>query len=685
MKEEYLENDECVNYNQFRSENYSQNTQPSQTHQRLTESQNKSKEFFPVQPQDYDAHSDDIMLKKLLKKFQMSFLYPFFKAYDITYRSLRYLSVDDINTAIRSVGHRAEFREKLFTWRRKRYRTNDTIIEHEKSSSFTTNTNVECHRKCNSEEVSNNHKEIQEIDNTQSTPIGSFTTLAEFILPLESENTNFESDMVEELPIKMDMDGVEAKRPKLKAVVGLRETRLNSLLNLEELINESVFGPITKAFYNKNGYLERKHRDELIQAIVDFVIGKEIKLHCSDFSKIVDMIVNIFPTEDDSRDYYFINRKGKRNPMGRLYTKYYNKLKRIRVRDIHQEFTQDSSTYMQQSDTLADDDDDDTILTTDLSVPTSLTMATTNVVNANDGNNIGNSCTSNTTNNNTQIELIEEEFEELIQLDDTSISAIKNFLCCQGLNWDDVKTMWSKTYLSRQEDVEHSTTKDVLQQWPKYLNARAMELFDIDFGFKYSRNKLNILERKWPSFVQKISNYYQSNIKDEMCKGLFALWKSNPGKDTEDYIITILLNAIMIPMARYRDAIGNRRKVSIVEACDLFAMRVNNLEELDQKREELAIKFGDINNEFTPLIVLVGDNNVNVHEIYVHFDVALYEMPDFIRAIDTCMKIFRVLNLPYPASNEYVWTFIQRHFYEIQMPDDIKCPSMNSLITALKL
>lgn len=43
-----------------------------------------------------------------------------FTASDITYRSLRYLSVDDINSSIRSIGHRAEFREKLFTWRRKR-------------------------------------------------------------------------------------------------------------------------------------------------------------------------------------------------------------------------------------------------------------------------------------------------------------------------------------------------------------------------------------------------------------------------------------------------------------------------------------------------------------------------------------------------------------------------------------
>lgn len=66
-------------------------------------------------------------------------------------------------------------------------------------------------------------------------------------------------------------------------------------------MDASLFGPVMKAFYQKNGYLLRKHRDELIQTIVDYVITHEIKLHCSDFSKIVDMIICIFPTEEESR------------------------------------------------------------------------------------------------------------------------------------------------------------------------------------------------------------------------------------------------------------------------------------------------------------------------------------------------------------------------------------------------
>uniref|UniRef100_A0A1I8P736 Uncharacterized protein n=1 Tax=Stomoxys calcitrans TaxID=35570 RepID=A0A1I8P736_STOCA len=527
MEEDYLNLDDYDVYQKTQRRHQHQTATKRKQHHCPTKKYNNSEELYRLQPQDFDGRSDDILLKTLLSKFQMSFLYPFLKAYGITYRSLRYLSVDDINTAIRSIGHRAEFREKLFTWRRKKYRTNDVVIVQEKIIPSTINSTEEPYIRRSSEDTLNNTKEISEIsEDTQSNTKESITTFEDISTSIRNESLKFESDIMDELPLELEIDGMEVKKPKLEATVNLRETRVGLMLNLEELINESVFGPIMKAFYKKHGYLERKHRDELIQAVIDYVINKEIKLHCSDFAKIVDMIVNIFPAEHDSRDYYFINRKGKRNPMGRLYTKYYNTLKRMRVRDIHQEFTQESTTYM-QSDTLADDD---AMLTTGLTTPTSSTIAPRNVVNANDGNNIGNICSSSNS-NTTQIELIDDdEFQELMQLDDTSMSAIKNFLRCRDVSWDDVKTVWSKTYLSRQEDVEHSTTKDVLQQWPKYLNARAMELFNIDFGLKFSRNKVNILKRKWSQFVEKVSHYYTSNIKEEMCKGLFALWKTKPGK-----------------------------------------------------------------------------------------------------------------------------------------------------------
>lgn len=221
--------------------------------------------------------------------------------------------------------------------------------------------------------------------------------------------------------------------------------------------------------------------------------------------------------------------------MGRLYTKYYNTLKRMRVRDIHQEFTQE--TTLIPAATLHDDATSMMAIATTSSSTTSavqinammsasstsssttnanITSATTILGNSSHSNNNNNNIVINSSNNddvdngnsnnsiNTQIELIEDEFQELIQLDDTSVSAIKNFLRCQGLDWNDVKTMWAKTYLARQEDVEHSTIKDVLQQWPKYLNARGMELVGQILCQCFLENKLKFnlfLSSSFPSLI----------------------------------------------------------------------------------------------------------------------------------------------------------------------------------------
>lgn len=134
----------------------------------------------------------------------------------------------------------------------------------------------------------------------------------------------------------------------------------------------------------------------------------------------------------------------------------------MRVRDIHQEFTQESLAVTNVS--LLDE-------TTSASASQmSAIMAEENFATSSNSANLQN---ADANSSSSHIEMNEDELQEL---DDTSVSAIKNYLSCQGLEWNDVKRMWAKTYLARQEDIEHSTLKDVLQQWPKYLNARGMDL-----------------------------------------------------------------------------------------------------------------------------------------------------------------------------------------------------------------
>lgn len=119
--------------------------------------------------------------------------------------------------------------------------------------------------------------------------------------------------------------------------------------------------------------------------------------------------------------------------MGRLYTKYYNTLKRLRVRGSQQE----SATVQTTIESMS--------------------------------NSSGQRYKDATTNDSTNILLIDDELQELTE-------AIKSFLQCQGIRWKDVKRMWPKTYFARQQDIEHLNAKGVLEEWPKYVADKGIEL-----------------------------------------------------------------------------------------------------------------------------------------------------------------------------------------------------------------
>lgn len=53
-------------------------------------------------------------------------------------------------------------------------------------------------------------------------------------MPVKNESSNFHSspvhDMMNDLPIEIELEGVESKRSKLETIVDLRDTRLGALL-----------------------------------------------------------------------------------------------------------------------------------------------------------------------------------------------------------------------------------------------------------------------------------------------------------------------------------------------------------------------------------------------------------------------------------------------------------------------
>lgn len=65
-------------------------------------------------------------------------------------------------------------------------------------------------------------------------------------------------------------------------------------------------------------------------------------------------------------------------------------------------------------------------------------------------------------------------------------------------------------------------------------------------------------------------------------------------------------------------------------------------------------------------------------------DNIVYEMPNIIKAVDTCFKIIWALNLEYPIECLPVWQFLQRVIYTFSdkaVPKDKVSASVLGLVT----
>lgn len=155
--------------------------------------------------------------------------------------------------------------------------------------------------------------------------------------------------------------------------------------------------------------------------------------------------------------------------------------------------------------------------------------------------------------------------------------------------------------------------------------------------------------------------------------------------DSEDVIVTLLLNSVILPTARFKDKFTKTmRKASILDAQESFALHIISINNLEKEIHDIRNKYYNIGITLQPLIIVVGGNLTNITQFYVYFDKILYEFKSFLECLDCCFKLFQVLNLKYPTACIGVWNLIQKYFYEIETKYDIKSPSLSLLLKFLK-
>ncbi|XP_036329684.1 uncharacterized protein LOC118741818 [Rhagoletis pomonella] len=243
--------------------------------------------------------------------------------------------------------------------------------------------------------------------------------------------------------------------------------------DLPSLLQQTCKGKLILESYKKNQHLTNGNRDDLISIVIDEVIANDIILRGNDFVNLLEQIINLFPNEKGAREYYYIPRKGKKCPSGKLYGKYVNQRSKKR-----------KTIYLEQN--------------TPSPASTKTNPSTKNY--------------------------------EVLEIDFTICRALKASLSRSIADWNEVRDKWQKTFNLRQNDLKELTNIDFLQAWPKYSDSRAPDLIKLDFNIMYP-DKEDCLYSKWEMFTEKIQRFYETNLHNDFCKQLFSLAKASTNKE----------------------------------------------------------------------------------------------------------------------------------------------------------
>lgn len=143
--------------------------------------------------------------------------------------------------------------------------------------------------------------------------------------------------------------------------------------------------------------------------------------------------------------------------------------------------------------------------------------------------------------------------------------------------------------------------------------------------------------------------------------------------DSVDFNLFTLINAVILPTARFRDNTGNaKRKATIKDAEESFTIYLTSINNYEITLNKLVEKYYAAKLTIQPFIIVVGESKYKVESFYVYFNRTLYKTNSYIEAVDLCFKIFFVFKIEYPEVSKGCWTFIQKYFFELTLPMDSK-------------
>ncbi|KAB0793119.1 hypothetical protein PPYR_12739 [Photinus pyralis] len=164
-------------------------------------------------------------------------------------------------------------------------------------------------------------------------PTSSFNSLSDVSVDSSFDLGQIEDQIVEEVVVSAGTTSnpkpscsFEQFEPSAKKVC-----LVDSITDLQEVLENSPKGKYVLAFYKKNGVLNRETRQKLVDVIIEHELKADLtkSIPTARLDSLAVVVQRMFPTENKDCYFAIVNEQGKKSGRGKLFTKYYNLRRRF--------------------------------------------------------------------------------------------------------------------------------------------------------------------------------------------------------------------------------------------------------------------------------------------------------------------------------------------------------------------
>lgn len=225
------------------------------------------------------------------------------------------------------------------------------------------------------------------------------------------------------------------------------------------------------------------------------------------------------------------------------------------------------------------------------------------------------------------------------------------------------------------ESLHHGKESDLIKGW-QIFKRKAPELYKTMVD---DPNCLKLLQ-KLDTSTLKEGKYFRRVYVLQVAK----LTNRNL-LDTRDYLILMLLHAVLKPSCRISVKEARRKfwKPTISDSQNAQIMHIKTIGELEKMVENMKAKYKKMNLKIQPFVIVIGETIYDLKLFYAYVNNSYYKFNSFLKTVDFCFKLFQVFNFQYAKECQLVWLFIQKHFFNINTAYDENSPIIATVVSSL--